>query len=297
MSRTVVESRRRRLLAAAIAAGIVSGVAGGAAIDLLTGSRTAALVVAFACGMTVTAALAAAVLLHARINQVAADMRTELRQLRALVNLRPLLESLPLRVGDWAVEPVFAETLAVMIQEIRPNLVVECGSGSSTVVSAACLARLGSGTVVSLDHDAVYAETTRKALQARGLAEIASVVTAPLIEVDVDGERGLWYDFDPASLTADIDLLIVDGPPANLGPLARYPAVLRLQNRLSAQCVILMDDGARPDETAIAQRWASIVGADLSYLPEGKGGWLLRRRLPDARSGVASTGMIDRAQQ
>ena len=46
------------------------------------------------------------------------------------------------------------------------------------------------------------------------------------------------------------DLLIIDGPPGSLCPLSRAPAFDFFRDRLSKQCVILLDDGHRDDERA-----------------------------------------------
>jgi predicted O-methyltransferase YrrM len=44
--------------------------------------------------------------------------------------------------------------------EERPKFVIECGSGSSTALIAACLQRIGQGRLVALEHDPGYARKT-----------------------------------------------------------------------------------------------------------------------------------------
>jgi hypothetical protein len=39
-----------------------------------------------------------------------------------------------------------------------------------------------------------------------------------------------------------------------------------------------MDDADRPDERAIAHDWMEDLGAHLTYLEGGRGGWLLHRK-------------------
>jgi hypothetical protein len=51
-----------------------------------------------------------------------------------------------------------------------------------------------------------------------------------------------------------------------------------LKHHLAEECWILMDDGDRPDERAIAHAWSEELGAKLVYLEGGRGGWLLHRR-------------------
>ena len=73
-------------------------------------------------------------------------------------------------------------------------------------------------------------------------------------------------------------MLIVDGPPATMGEMARYPALPSLHARLADNCVILMDDGNREDERLTAKRWTTEFpefSAEFLYLE--KGAYLLRR--------------------
>jgi len=207
------------------------------------------------------------------------------QQTRSLVNIRPLLGPLPMTWGGWAIDPVFAETLTRLAVQRRPSLIVECGSGSSTIVLAACVRALGSGHVVSLDHDAQYAERTRQRLVEEGLDQWATVVTAPLADRRVDGEPRRWYDVAPESLFErdSIQMLVVDGPPGWTAdgarvPGARWPAVPVLRDSLADHCVIVMDDSDRPDERENAKRWAAMLGADLTYEPGVKGIQILERR-------------------
>jgi hypothetical protein len=169
-----------------------------------------------------------------------------------------------------------------LIVDVRPTLVLECGSGTSTLIMARCLHALGGGRIVSLDHDSEYARRTIDLLRRNGLEQVAEVVTAPLVERTLNGQTFRWYGQEYESLLkGPIDILVVDGPPGSSAPRARYPAVPILRSRLSPQCRILLDDGDRPDETMIAQLWAQELGATLTHLEGGRGGWLLQcRRAP-----------------
>ena len=50
-------------------------------------------------------------------------------------------------------------------------------------------------------------------------------------------------------------MLVVDGPPNAIGPLARYPALGALGERLAAKFHVFLDDADRPEETDTVQRW------------------------------------------
>jgi hypothetical protein len=200
------------------------------------------------------------------------------RQSYALVQVRPLLGELPLDFTGWSADPVAVHNVVRLLIDTHPRLVFECGSGSSSAAVAHCLEKLGQGRLVSVDHDPAFADRTREMLRQRGIIDRATIVTAPLMDREVNGKVLRWYGPQYLPLLTDpIDVLLVDGPPGPSGPRARYPAVPLLKPHLAPHCCIFLDDGDRPDERAIAQAWAQELGAMLSYLKGGRGGWLLRR--------------------
>jgi hypothetical protein len=205
-------------------------------------------------------------------------------QHQALLQIRPLMGELPVDLGGWAADPLLLHTAVQLLVNSRPHLVLECGSGSSTVILARCLRALGRGRIVSLDHDAGYARRTADLLRLHGLDDVATVVTAPLADRELNGRTFRWYgaEYEPF-LQERIDVLLVDGPPGSSAPRARYPAVPILRRVLAPECWIVMHDGDRPDERAIAQAWRAELGGTLSYLRGGRGGWLLHRQDPGAR--------------
>ena len=205
-------------------------------------------------------------------------LELEVEQLRALVNVRPLTATMPIRFGKWSVDPIFAEAIVHTLMESRPRLVVECGSGWSTVLIATCLRHLGNGRLVTLEHDERFARQTRDLLQRFGVADLVHVVTAPLGPWTVNGSAVTWYrGFSANDLVGGIDVLLVDGPPKDTSLRARYPAIPLLQRHLAADCVILLDDGDRPDERWTAHQWSREIGGQLEYIAGAKGGWLIRR--------------------
>ena len=131
---------------------------------------------------------------------------------------------------------------------------VECGSGLSTVVLARCLQINGEGHVYSMEHMPEFAQVTREELQHQGLAEWATVLDAPLVAHNINGQQFQWYQVDQLP-TEPFDLLIVDGPPARTGPTPRYPAGQKLFARLSPRATIFIDDAARPEERAVIGKW------------------------------------------
>ena len=152
----------------------------------------------------------------------------------------------------------------------------------SSLILAYGLQRLGAGgLVISLEHDAGHAGRTREAIAAAGLSHIATVVHAPLIPHQLGGESWPWYDLSALPAVPEVALLVVDGPPGSLRPLARYPALPLLLDRLAPAATIVMDDAGRPDERAVAERWVRrFPGWSLESHHTEKGTAILRRNAP-----------------
>ncbi len=186
------------------------------------------------------------------------------RQLESLQNLYAIIQPRralpPMRL--WAASPDFLVPLAEIIHTYQPRHIVELGSGTSTLISAYCLEKIGAGHITSLDHDAGFAQVTRDLLAAHGLSTWADVKDAPL----VNG----WYDLP--SLVNNVDLLIVDGPPEQAGKLTRYPALPRLFQHLNPGAIIIVDDYMRPTEYESVRRWLAEFNLQIiSALPNEKG--------------------------
>jgi hypothetical protein len=145
---------------------------------------------------------------------------------------------------------------------------------------------VGQGHVFSLEHDQVYAGKTRELLQVHGLQDWATIIDAPLVQMEVDGWQGRWYDvsaLDRAQIADQpVDMVVIDGPPNDLGPLARYPALPVLAPRLAASCTVVLDDSSRPAEQQILARWR-ISHPEFAEVPGfecEKGCMVLRRAAP-----------------
>lgn len=159
-------------------------------------------------------------------------------------------------LGDWALDPDVLHLVARLLWERRPELVVECGSGSSSVWLGYLVERLGTGRLVSLEHDDRYRQHSQDLVQAHRLAELVEVRHAPLhCWTDRSGTGYQWYATEALADLTGIGLLLVDGPPGNLGEQARYPAGPLLLPRCASDAVAVLDDTHRPGEQAASDRW------------------------------------------
>lgn len=160
---------------------------------------------------------------------------------------------------------------------------VELGSGTSTVLLARLLARQhpdGGYQHVAVEHDARWADWVVDQLRREGLLERVRVLHAPLAPHPL-AEPGLqWYDetvlldgVEDAHQDSGIDLLVVDGPPADTPGkvLARYPALPVLRARLAADATVVLDDVERPGEQEVLRRWEQETGMEFERRGDSAG--------------------------
>lgn len=178
-------------------------------------------------------------------------------EVQALLQLLPKVPDTPPLpgVGGWALSASSLLSIWHLVEQERPTTILECGSGTSTLWLAYAARVVPGARVVALEHKVAFARQTRELLAAHGLQDVAEVRDAPLQRVDIDGEHLPWYD--PASIAdiGDVGLLVVDGPPKSVGPLARYPALPLLRARLAPGAAVVVDDAHRPGEQEALTRW------------------------------------------
>lgn len=176
------------------------------------------------------------------------DALLQLKQMARIVGPTPLL-------AGWAIAPTGMLQILKTAFAHEPRMVLELGSGASTIYLADAFRDREDVRIVSLDHDADFAEATRSALRANGLDSRVEVRHAPLEPLILKGWAGEWYDLDAVADLVDIDFLVVDGPPKRTCELARYPAGEVLAGRFAESCIVMMDDASRHDERQIVQMW------------------------------------------
>lgn len=213
--------------------------------------------------------------------EIRKEIRQTFRQMEALQNLTALLPAndlLPATRG-WAASPDLLMVLVDLVISERPSLVVECGSGASTLWLALAMRRFGiDGRIVALDHDPVFGGKTRDLLARHDVRDLAEVRDAPLESFSLDGETYSWYARRAWEDLTGIDLLFVDGPPATTGHQARYPALPLLSGSLSPVATAVLDDLIVPDMQKVLRLWLDAY-PDFSseILPLEKQAAVLRR--------------------
>ena len=110
--------------------------------------------------------------------EILSQVRNSYRQLEDLLALYHQLSPvgwLP-RTRGWAASPNFLRVMMEQIQERRPQVILELGSGVSTVVAAYTLERLGTGRLYSLDHDQEFLQITASMIREHALEERVTVI-------------------------------------------------------------------------------------------------------------------------
>lgn len=178
---------------------------------------------------------------------------------------------------NWPISPDFGVLLVGLVEQNNYDAVIEFGSGSSTLLLAKALDRVGRreqcapASLLSFDHLPEYEEKTKKLLKQAGLMKYTNVVLAPLTAWhDESGEQFSYYTCDEALRaleqrlpdSASHLLVVVDGPPAITGRHARYPALQKILSAFNKKYIyhFLMDDYLRTDEQEIVARWLNRLG-------------------------------------
>lgn len=209
---------------------------------------------------------------------VGREVGNAVRQLEAHARIQRFLgpdQQMP-ELHGWPISADFGALLLDLLERHDYDLVLEFGSGASTVLMAAsakrhAAARAARGlpptALLALEHLPEYHAQTASMLQASGLEALARLALAPIRPfTTADGQTFPYYDARDAvaevvrslgrPATALKVLLMVDGPPSATGPRARYPALpLALEFLAGARLDILLDDYRRDDEKQVAQAW------------------------------------------
>ncbi len=178
---------------------------------------------------------------------------------------------------DWSAAADFLKLISDFCLENKPDIIVECSSGTSSIVLSRCCQLNQYGHVYSLENGETYVTKSQQQIAGFLLSDYSDVIHASLHEVTLSDEIFQWYDLDGLP-EINIDLLVIDGPPGFLQKHSRYPALPLLYKRLSKHCVVFLDDAAREDEQELVKRWLKAYPEfKAEYIENERGCFILKR--------------------
>lgn len=227
------------------------------------------------------------------------QLATTNRQIEDTIGLQNYFNTgkLPLSFQGWPISADLALYLTGKLETENYDLIIEFGSGSSTVLFAKVLmhqmqkkqqveryelldtkngslvAEIANTSdlpkhILTFEHNKHYYEQTAAMLKQAGVEYLVNLSYSPLIDFSYQGEDYLYYDCDKElEKIAEIYegralkiLVLVDGPPGSTCLNARFPALPKLINKLPKACFeIILDDYKRSEEKKIVSDWIDMI--------------------------------------
>ncbi len=177
---------------------------------------------------------------------------------------------------SWSVSP---NLILHVLNEIEINnrkRIIEFGSGASTIYIAKLLKLKYPGSkFISVESDQAWADKIYAQLKQLHLTDFVEIVVAKKSSVAKDfiyKSQNAWYDMEvlssKLSKVDDIDLVLVDGPPASFSKYSRYSAVPFLKAKLHSNFAVFIDDTNRNEEKEIAQRWKIDLNCNVRFFDD-----------------------------
>jgi predicted O-methyltransferase YrrM len=160
--------------------------------------------------------------------------------------------------STWSMSFQNLHLLLDILDRRQPRVIVELGSGISTLMIAAWFQERGQGRLISVDHDEDWANRTEFYVREAGISDYLTMLRTRLKSTFSIGHEIDWYDLEvPTVPIADIDLLVVDGPPAGTSDkqLSRIHSLVHFHRFMAADSCIVLDDACRPGESEVLKTW------------------------------------------
>jgi predicted O-methyltransferase YrrM len=157
-----------------------------------------------------------------------------------------------------------ADALAFLDQLVRllsPSHVIEFGAGLSTRVLVRACEQVGATCALSsVDHDPEFGVADTRGFAAASTSLTLSSQIAALVARDYGGKLLPTYLLDPRRLAsqAPADLVLIDGPPVDLG--GREGVLYQVLERCRPGSIVLLDDAARGAERRAVRNWQETLG-------------------------------------
>ena len=178
-------------------------------------------------------------------------------------------------MGTWSMSPATLNFLEREIQRRKPAVILELGSGLSTICLAQYMYETHGGAerlyVCSLEQDAASIDATRQRLRRLELDAYVRIFHAPLAPQVFEGVETSCYSLPPdfVRLVGAIrpTFVVIDGPATETDRFGTLPLI---RPYLKANALFYLDDALRDGELDVARRWARLPYVEVNgiYLTE-----------------------------
>lgn len=201
------------------------------------------------------------------------------KQIESFISLNKYINhhEIPLSFHGWPISPDIGLALIDYIENRNVDVVIEFGSGTSSVLFAKAFKLANSDSnlwsleqpIISFEHNEEYVEKTSQLLKSHECRSLVDLIHAPLVDFHYSTEeKFLYYDCEESikSLSSLLGndkkniLILIDGPPGVTNKNARFPALPILLNHMSKhRLIVVMDDYDRDDERETFKLWEELA--------------------------------------
>lgn len=222
-----------------------------------------------------------------RLNVLArkADVDNIYTQLAALMEIRTVVgTSVPLGpFRGWAMSP---DALLHVVRDVTARQaprVIEFGAGESTIAIAAALKAGGSGSLVSIEHDAGIAAAIAARLARYGLRPYADIRVVPIRSCAARDALPAFSSYDLTGVDVPFAVALIDGPAVGtFGSATRLVPLEWALARLDDGAAVYLDDAKRSDEVRVVKTALSgRAGYETTEIEAEKGLLRIRRTTAD----------------
>ena len=203
-------------------------------------------------------------------NHIISVSQNTMKQIEAYLGLQSYLlgNTLPLKFHGWPISPDIALFIIQKIEVANYDLIIEFGSGTSTVLIAKAIEKNDKKhktEFVTFEHNQKFYDLTSQSLVSQSVEKYADLTYSPLEEYTYGEKEFLYYTCEKklkalAEKKHSKVLVLVDGPPGATGPLARFPALPYLLKYFSEETIhLILDDYIRDEEKEISRMWEKIL--------------------------------------
>ena len=164
--------------------------------------------------------------------------------------------------NGWAMALDALRFLSILVKHLKPQHILEFGSGLSTqVLKSACAPLHPLCHISSVDHDPDFGGNSQGILPDDPESScLVSFQLAPLVARDFGGKTLPAYFLGPEGLASQrpVDLVIIDGPPVVLG--GREGTLYQAMEYARPGTMVLLDDAKRAEEQMAISRWKEVLG-------------------------------------